>query len=466
VLVVAAMAGALPSLDTSVNIALPAITRRFALGVGAISWVVVGYVLSYAALLLGFGRLADVVGHRRVLTAGLSVSLLGFGLCAGAPTFALLVAARVVQGVGAGMVLGSAPALVTLSAPPERRSRAVGLLQLCASVGFATGAPLGGVVLGAWGWSAVWWFRLPVGAALLILVVTTASWPAHADRPRASPPPVDAAGAVSLAVALAGLLLAASRGRDLGWSSPVVVGAVVVGTIALAVFVVVERRTPQPVVDLALFRLPGFALANVLNLAANAAGFVILLIVPYYLVSVRGLGPVAGGLVLGATPLATAVAAPLAGRLAERVALGPLSVVALGIEAAGLAATSRLRPGTSLVAVVAALALTGLGLGLFQVPNQSFVMGSIPRAAQGVAGSMTQAVRTIGVLLGVATGGTLLELRQSAHASRLGVRAEAPASFVPAFRDVFVAAAVLAAAAALVALGRALIRRSEGEDRL
>jgi EmrB/QacA subfamily drug resistance transporter len=464
-LLVAAMAGAMPSLDTSVNIALPAITRRFSLGLGAISWVVVGYVLTYAALLLGFGRLADTIGHRRVLLAGLSVSLVGFLLCAAAPSFALLVGARVVQGAGAGMVLGSAPALVTLSVPPERRSRALGLFQLCVSAGFAAGAPVGGIVLGAWGWSAVWWFRLPVGAVLLLLVATTPSWPEVPRARRADGAGVDVPGALTLAVALAGLLLAASRGRDLGWTSLVVVGAVIVGMLASVAFVLVERRSSHPVVDLALFRLPGFALANLLNLAANASGFIILLIVPYYLVTVRGLGPVAGGLVLGATPLATAAAAPLAGRLAERISLGPLSVVALGLEAVGLAATSQLRPGTSLLLVIGALGLTGLGLGLFQVPNQSFVMGSIPRAAQGVAGSITQAVRTVGVLVGVAAGGTLLEVRQTAHASRLGLAADAPASFVPAFRDVFLAAALLAAVAALTALFRALLGGRSVEGR-
>lgn len=140
------------------------------------------------------------------------------------------------------------------------------------------------------------------------------------------------------------------------------------------------------------------------------------------------------------------------------VGVGPLSALGQGFETAGLVAVSRLGADTAMVAVVAALALTGIGLGLFQVPNQSFVMGTIPRTAQGVAGGMTQAVRTVGVLVGVAGAGTLLEARQASHAARLAVDLDDPAGFLPAFSEVFVAAALVAGAATGVALLRSRAR--------
>lgn len=465
-LLVAALAGALPSLDTSVNIALPAITDAFHLDVGEVSWIVVSYVLTYAALLLGCGRLADRVGHRRVLLAGLATSVAGFAACASAPTFPWLVAARTVQGAGAGLLLAAAPALVTLAVAPELRSRALATFQLCTAAGFAVGPPIGGLLLGRWSWPSVWWYRVPVAVALIGLV----GWAAHtartaavrgepAERPAAaSPVPLDLPGVATLAVTLGGLLLALTRGRELGWTSALVLGSLLVGLAAGVAFVAIERRSPAPILDLSLLRRGGFALANALNLAANASWFVVLLLVPYYLLTVRGLGTVAGGVALAATPVGMAAASPAAGRLAQRLAPGPLCAAGLGIEAAGLAAVSRLVPTTPMAIVLGALALVGLGAGLFLVPNQSFVMGSIPRAAQGVAGGVIQTTRTVGVLLGVAGGGTLFEARTAAFVPPAAIAgdpvATADARFMAGFRDVFVAAALTAGTAALVALLR------------
>jgi MFS family permease len=231
-----------------------------------------------------------------------------------------------------------------------------------------------------------------------------------------------------------------------------------VGVVAAGAFVAVERRSPAPILDLSLLRRGGFALANALNLAANASWFVVLLLVPYYLLTVRGLGTVAGGTALAATPVGMALAAPAAGRLAGRIPLGPLCAGGLAVEAAGLAAVSRLTPSAPMVVVLVALAVVGAGVGLFQVPNQSFVMGSIPRSAQGVAGGITQTTRTVGVLLGVAGAGTLFEARTAAYDPPLAIAGDpsavADGRFMAAFRDVFLAAALTAAAAALVALLR------------
>jgi MFS family permease len=185
---------------------------------------------------------------------------------------------------------------------------------------------------------------------------------------------------------------------------------------------------------------------------------VVLLLVPYYLLTVRGLGTVAGGAALAATPVGMAVAAPAAGRLAGRFTPGALCAAGLGVEAAGLAGVSRLDPTAPMVVVLAALAVVGFGVGLFVVPNQSFVMGAIPRSAQGIAGGITQTTRTVGVLLGVAGGGTLFQARTAAFSPPPGLAGDpsavADARFMAGFRDVFLAAALTAGAAALVALLR------------
>ena len=485
-LLVAALAGALPSLDTSVNIALPAITDAFHLDVGEVSWIVVSYVLTYSALLLGCGRLADRVGHRRVLLAGLLTSLAGLSACAAAPTFPWLVAARTLQGAGAGLVLGAAPALVTLAVPPGRRSRALATFQLCTATGFALGPPIGGLVLGRWSWPAVWWYRVPVALVLLGLVV----WVARADRhaaggvggrgPPASPGqplapgqpvPLDLPGVATLAVALAGLLLALSRGRELGWTSPLVLVSLAVGMVAAGAFVAVERRSPAPILDLSLLRRGGFALANALNLAANASWFVVLLLVPYYLLTVRGLGhggrrPGAGGHARrhgrrragGGPPRRTAPARAAVRRRAGRRGGRP----------------GRRQPpdpdSTPMVAVLVALAVVGRrASGSSRCRTRASSWARSPARRRAWRAASPRRSRTVGVLLGVAGAGTLFEARTAAYDPPAAVAGDpsavADARFMAAFRDVFLAAALTAAAAGAGGLPPARERRSRRRRR-
>jgi EmrB/QacA subfamily drug resistance transporter len=455
----ASLSALLASLDSSVNIAFPAITAAFTLDVTLIQWVVVSYVLTYASLLLGCGRLADLWGHGRVLTWGLAGSTLAFLSCGLAPTFAWLLAARALQGVGAALVFAAAPALVTLVVPTERRGRALGIFQMSAAAGFALGPLLGGVLVDSFGWRAVYLFRaLPA----LLLTLLAAGQPRivhehHNDQH------FDLLGALTLAGSVAGFLLAVSRGRDLGWASPLVLVLLLVASMCFAGFVVTEARVDAPVVDLSLFRRPAFTVANLLNVLANCAMFAIWLLVPYYIINALGYPAMAGGVLLMACPLATALAAPLAGTLSDRLGTSLLSTLGLAAEALGLWCISHLDIASSSASVALTLALVGLGLGVFQTPNMSFVMGAIPRAQQGVAGSMSQMMRTLGVVLGVTGASMLFGSRRAVHAQRLHLSAGSdPQSFIPAFQDVFVVSAVVC----VIAFGLSLLRKTESSRSL
>ena len=445
-LVYASLCALLMSLDTSVNIAFPAITANFRLEVSQIQWVVVSYVLTYAGLLLGCGRMADLWGHGRVLAAGLLASAAAFLLCGVATSFGWFLAFRVLQGVGAALVLASAPALVTLSVPAGMRGRALGIFQMSVAVGFALGPCVGGVLVDGFGWRAVYLFRV-VPALLLLFFAPRSDGRAAGSSNRE---PFDLTGALTLAGSVAGYLLTLSRGRYLGWGSPSVLALLAGSTLCLGVFVFAERRAAAPVVDLELFRRPAFSIANLLNLMSNCAMFPIWLLVPYYLVNALGYSAIAGGVLLVPNPLGAALAAPVAGRLSDRIGTGRLSTLGLGIEALGLWAISRLGAGSGPVSVILALGLVGFGLGVFQVPNLSFVMGAIPRSQQGVAGGMTQMMRTLGVVIGVTAASLLFDARRAAGSAGFQ-------GFVPAFQDVFVAAA----AVCLAAFGLSLLRGRE-----
>lgn len=453
-LALASLSALLGSLDSSVNIAFPAITAAFALDVSLIQWVVISYVLTYASLLLGCGRLADLQGHGRVLSWGLAGSAVAFLLCGLAPTFAWFLAARVLQGVGIALVFAAAPALVTLAVPPEQRGRALGIFHMSAALGFALGPPLGGLLVDGFGWRAVYLFRAPLAALLAVLALGQPR-PAHRQE---HPQRFDLLGALTLAGSVAGFLFAVSRGRDLGWTSPVVLLLLLGAGGCFAGFLVTERRVGAPVVDLRLFRRPAFTIANLLNVLANGAMFAVWLLVPYYLVNALQYQAAIGGLLLLPNPLATALAAPVAGRLSDRFGTHHISTLGLGLEALGLWCVSLLDGGSDALAVALALGLVGLGLGLFQTPNMSFVMGSIPQAQQGVAGGMAQMMRTLGVVLGVTGASMVFDHRRAVYAERLRLGGPgAPQSFVPAFQDVFLASALVC----LVACGLSLARGAE-----
>lgn len=378
---IAATGAALVSLDSVVNIAFPAMSAAFAEPPERMRWVIICYVFTYALTALAGGALADRVGHARVFRAGIALSALAFALGGLAPTFATFLAARVVQGLGGGLVYGTAPGLVTLAAPPAARGRALGALN--AAIGFAhAGGPLlAGALVDLVGWRAIFHVRVPLAVLTLALAFRL---------PRA-------------ATATAGRLAAP---RDLAR------GAVL---------------------------RPG-----VLAFFGNAGIFSVWLLAPFYLVTVRGLDASTGGVLFMLTPLGTAVAAPLAGRLVDRVGPWPLVVSGLLVEAVGLALLGRAGPATPLPELAAVLFGAGLGLGLFQVPNMAAAMAAFGTAQQGVAGGFIFFARTLGTVFGVAALGQLFAAR------RLAVGAGA-------FNECFLLAALAVGAAA--GLGAVWARR-------
>jgi MFS family permease len=335
------------------------------------------------------------------------------------------------------------------------RGRALGVFQMGAATGFALGPLIGGILVDLSGWRAVYLFRVAPAVLLTVLAVRQ-SRPASKQSP--SLHEFDIFGAVTLAGSVTGFLLALNRGRDLGWTSPVVLLLLVGALGCFTSFLVTENRVDVPIIDLNFFRRSAFAVANLLNVMANCAMFAIWLLVPYYIVNILGYPATTGGFLLMTCPLATALAAPMAGRLADTMGTNTLSALGLGLETLGLWSISCLDASAQAAAVIVALGLVGIGLGVFQTPNMSFVMGAIPREQQGVAGGISQMMRTLGVVLGVTGAGLLFSNRREVHAARLQLPdASAAQTFIPAFQDVFFVATIVG----LIALGLALFRRKD-----
>jgi MFS family permease len=386
-------------LDTAVNIAFPDITRNFGLPLQLIQWVVICYVLTYSSLMLGFGRAGDVWGHGRVFRFGLAWSVVAYLLCAAAPSYGWLLVYRFLQGVGAALIVSCAPALVTGLFSEDKRSRAVGAFSVIYAIGSAAGPPLGGLLVQSWGWPAVFWFRAPLAlVALLFLEDPPAA--AHAG-PRQ---PLDVAGAVLLAIGISAILLMLNQLQH----TLLPVALALLAVISLVGFILWEKRVARPIVNLDVFRTGEFAGVNLASVLIYLTSFAVILLGPYYLVRFTGFSTATAGAVLGTSFVGSIIASPIAGSIIERVPASRVAVLGALLCGAGLALMGSWDPaaGWQPVAIMAALALQGFGVGLFQVAYMDIVMRTLPRHHRGVAGSIAMLSRSLGVV----TGATLLTL--------------------------------------------------------
>ena len=380
-------------LDSAVNVDFPHITAHFGLSIELIQWVVISYTLASASLVLVFGRVGDIAGHRRIFLIGTAWSAAAFLLETAAPSFGWLLGGRVLQGVGAGLVMSCGPALVMNLYPEALRPRAVALYTIAFGVGGALGPVTAGLLLARFDWSCVFWARAPLALLGLLLGLRL---PTDHRLGAGSAPRFDWAGAVLLVLALCGLLLALGEVRRPVWA----VGGAAFALLTGALFIRREGRTPSPIVKLTLFRDADFALLNAGSVLVNLAGFAVLLLVPFALASLVRLTEIERGLVLAASPAAIALAAPVAARVLGRGQVWPLAggalLAGLGLLAIGLR-------GTSVPLLVAAMFVQGLGVGLFQVAYLDRVTAALSRGDRGVAGSLAMLTRTLGIVFGAAS---------------------------------------------------------------
>ncbi|HUC12759.1 MAG TPA: MFS transporter [Stellaceae bacterium] len=446
-------------LDTAVNIGFPDITRSFGLPIQMIQWVVICYVLTYASLMLGFGRVGDIFGHARVFRVGLAWSVAAFLLCAAAPAYGWLLFCRFLQGIGAGLVISVAPALVTGLYPETRRSRGVAAFAMIFALASASGPLIGGALVARWGWPAVFWFRAPIALVALIF---------YKGLPRATGAgerqPLDLAGALLLALTISSLLVGINQLPRLGrmdWRALPLFAFAAIGFYA---FIRREAHFPAPIINLELFRSRSFVAVNSASVLIYFTSFSVLLFVPYYLVRTAGFSLPVAGAMLAASFVGTIAASPLAGWLVERVSamrIGCLGALLGGAGLMGLGAvnasipigTLPIRAGPILVVLIlAALILQGFGVGLFQVAYMDVVLGRLPQHDRGVAGSIAMATRTVGIV----SGATLLTLLfHEIEAAALTAGQPAPAAFLSAFRLTLSAAGVVSILTGLAALALA-----------
>ena len=415
-------------LDTTiVSVALADIHSRLHAGVTQLQWVVNGYSLAFASLMLVAGSLSDRYGRKRVMLLGLSIFAAGSLLGALAPNPDVLIAARVVMGVGAAASEpGTLSVIRHLFPGREERARALGAWAAVSGLALAVGPVIGGMLVGFATWRAVFWFN--VVAVAVILVAASAAIPESSDPDNSR---LDLPGFVAGALGFGALTFAVILGETAGYRAPYIVALFIVGVVGLAGFVRVERRSTSPMLDLGYFRSAPFSGALFVALVLFFSIFSIFFFTALYLAAVVGYSPYR--LALEFLPMATAmiVAAGLAGRQVALV--GPRTPMAEGcvLAAAGILLSEVLLSASTPSAwLMATLALAGFGFGTSVVPVTSVALGSVPPERSGMAASATNTSRELGAVFGVAVLGALVNAHLTSNLTQRLRALKIPANFV------------------------------------
>ncbi|HPW17460.1 MAG TPA: MFS transporter [Candidatus Aminicenantes bacterium] len=380
-----------PFMASSMNLAMPLIGREFGLSAVRLSWVLTAYTLAAAMFLVPLGRLADLRGRKRVFSLGLGLDIAGAALGALAPSAPLLILARGIQGLGGAMIFGTGYAILTSVYPPRERGHAIGLNTAAVYTGLSLGPVLGGFIVHAAGWRAVFLSTIPIAALGLGLAL----FRLEGEWAEARGESFDVPGSIAYGLGLVALMYGFSR-----LPSPAGAALTLAGVLVLTGFVVLEGRVPAPLFDLRLFRRSRiFAFSNLaafLNYSATAG---VSFLLSLYLQSLKGLPPQKAGLVLISQPVVMAATSPLAGRLSDRVEPRILASLGMALSAAGLFLFSFLGAGTGLGAISAGLVLLGFGFGFFASPNTNAIMGSVGNRHLGVASAALGTMRLTGQMM-------------------------------------------------------------------
>ena len=362
--------------SSSITLALPTIGRDLGIGLSDSNWIISAFILAISVLLLPMGRLSDIVSHKVIFLLGVGVFTLTALACGLSQGAGLLIAARMVQGIGGAMMMVSGPALIGLTSPPATRGRAIGLFSGAIYLGLGVGPSLGGLILATLDWRWLFFINLPL--ALLAIVLGLRHLPYKRQATRA---PFDYLGALALSVALPLLLLAVNRGFV--WGAEIALPLFVAGAAFLALFLGIERRVAAPLIDLALFRNRTFSGATASATMNYVALFIPAILVPYCLEEALGYSPSQTGLMLSIQPVAMALSAPFSGYLADKRDGRSLAIAGMLLLALGLFALSRLDAQSTRISIGLSLMLIGLGTGLFIAPNTNALLGAAPQRAQG-----------------------------------------------------------------------------------
>ncbi|WP_018150864.1 MFS transporter [Leeia oryzae] len=458
VLVSLSLSMLMSSLGTSIaNVALPTLVGVFGVTFQQVQWVVLAYLLAITTLIVSVGRLGDLLGHRRLLLWGISLFTVA-SIVGGSFSYGVLIAARVVQGVGAAIMMALSMAFVADTVPKDRTGRAMGLLGTMSAMGTALGPSLGGMLIASLGWRAIFWVNVPLGIVAWIL--TLRHLPADSEHAKPRLTDFDGIGTMLLAVTLAAYALGMTMGRG-HWGAQNIVLLLLAGA-GLAVFLLAETRVNSPLIRLVMLRDPVLSAGLVMSALVSTVLMATLVVGPFYLSHALLLDTAVVGLVMSSGPIVSALSGVPAGYVVDR--FGAKNMVALGLTGilAGTGMLALLPVSLGIAGYVLPIMVTTYGYALFQAANNTMVMTGIPAGQRGSISGLLNLFRNLGLITGASVMGAIYAIA----AGETGTLTVQPEAVAAGLHLTFGVAAVLMVVALVVALwGRGIMLQPRVEPK-
>ena len=447
----------LSSLGTSIaNVGLPTLAQAFSASFQEVQWVVLAYLLAITTLIVGVGRVGDIIGRRRLLLAGIVLFSVASLLCGVASTLGQLLAARAAQGCGAAIMIALSMAMVGEAVPQARTGSAMGLLGTMSAIGTALGPSLGGVLIAGCGWRAIFLVNVPLG--LLTFLLARRHLPVDRRGPQTERAGFDTLGMLLLALTLAAYALAMTMARS--HFGPLNIALLLAAAIGAGLFVRVEVRATAPLIDLAIFRDPGLRAGLAMNALVATVIMTTLVVGPFHLARALGLDAPFVGLAMSAGPLAAALSGVPAGRSVDRFGAPRMTIVGLIGVAAGSCMLSVLPTRLGISGYLAPMIVITASYALFQTANNSAVMAATRPAQRGVISGMLGLARNLGLITGASVLGAVFALA----AATPDIATAPPEAIARGMRITFAVAALLAAIALTIAVASRAVATRPARD--
>jgi len=441
ILLIVVMVTFMATLDGSiVNVALPVMAKALKVTTANIQLVVTSYLIIIAATILVFGRLGDILGKTKVFKFGIALFTFGSLLCGLTSSLPILIIARIIQAIGAAGSMANSQGIITEVFPPNERGKALGLTGTAVALGSLVGPALGGFIVSATSWEYIFLINVPIGVITLFYAFKLLPKGHKTAKGK-----LDGVGALLFMFTIVPLFAALGQGQSIGFMNPIILVGFLVAIVSFIAFVMVEKKKADPLLQLQIFENKLFSLSIFCGFISFVAIFCTNIIQPFYLQDVMSFSPAHTGLILMIYPLILAVVAPTSGHLSDKIGSEILTFIGLVLTSLGLLLMSTLNENSTILSMIIFIAIMSLGNGLFQSPNNSLVMSTVPKDKLGIAGSVNALIRNLGMVCGIALATTLLYNRMS---SKIGYRVTDYVvgrndAFVYGMRTVYITAAII-----------------------